>query len=234
MDIDRKYVLDRLAKKKALDPDCVGFGVQRHKYKLQPVISERKLDKMERKYDFTLPDDYRNFVLEIGNGGAGPSYGLYSVEASVTGQTDRTYQYRSDDVRKTISKSFIRPDERFKCREDFYDDYGMLMLCQHGCANDDYLVINGSERGFVWCYLEWVGHQTPSLKNQPKLITSNMSEDQQRATGDEWVSRLLAARDSEKCKFTDWYVKWLEEPPYILPGTQKRRVSRTPKKWFGF
>ena len=146
----------------------------------------------------------------------------------------RLIKYKSDDVRKTIARDFIRPDERFKCTEEYYDDFGMLMLCQHGCANDDYLIVTGEERGFVWGYLEWVGHQLPKLKECPKLPAAKLSDDERDAAEREWVRMILAATALEKCKFSDWYTKWLNEPPYILSNAKKKQTSTKLKSWFNF
>ncbi len=35
---------------------------------------------MEADFNIKLPDDYVYFLTEIGNGGAGPYYGLYSLD----------------------------------------------------------------------------------------------------------------------------------------------------------
>ena len=110
------------------------------------------------------------------------------------------------------------------------DDYGMLKLCQHGCGNDAFLIVNGSERGFVWELIEWVGHYTPVLKNTPDLIPPNdLTKSDRQKLELEWVETLLLAKDSEKMTFSDWYIDWLEQPPYILPRARKE-LAKT-KRW---
>ncbi|MCE9546246.1 MAG: SMI1/KNR4 family protein [Planctomycetia bacterium] len=52
------------------------FGAFTHQYQLGPRMSERDVAAAEAKYGITLPDDYRIFLIELGNGGAGPGYGL--------------------------------------------------------------------------------------------------------------------------------------------------------------
>ncbi len=222
--MDKSFVVEKLEKKRELDPDCIEFGVERHCYKLQPPIKESRLAALEKKYELVLPEDYRNFILTVGNGGAGPSYGLYSIEAALTGKADNTYNYPGFEVGDDIKKAFVRPDEVDEDDEEYPDDYGMLILCQHGCANDDYLIVNGPESGFVWELIEWVGHHIPLLKNMPDLtyIKDLPPEDRPDAEK-QWVSTLLSAKNKEKMTFSDWYVDWLEKPPYILPGARKRK-----------
>jgi hypothetical protein len=36
--------------------------------------------QFEKHHNITLPDDYRRFILQAGNGGAGPHYGLLPLE----------------------------------------------------------------------------------------------------------------------------------------------------------
>jgi hypothetical protein len=52
------------------------FGTSDHFYRLAPALSEEELLKLERRYGVRLPDDYRAYLMQIGNGGCGPGYGL--------------------------------------------------------------------------------------------------------------------------------------------------------------
>ncbi len=64
------------------DPDFYRFGADDHKYQLKPPISEERIAAFEARFDVSLPEGYRNFLLWAGDGGAGPFYGLYSLETS--------------------------------------------------------------------------------------------------------------------------------------------------------
>ncbi|MFK7888901.1 MAG: SMI1/KNR4 family protein [Gammaproteobacteria bacterium] len=226
MNIDKAYVLEKLAAKKALDPECIGFGVQNHGYQLQPPIEAPRLEQLERHYDFELPTDYRQFLLTVGNGGAGPSYGLYSIESSLSGKADKTYPNGGIKGGKDINRPFVRPEEFVESEEWPYPT-GLIMLCQHGCANDDFLVVTGPERGFVWQYIEWTGHHTPALKDEPSFEQSNdLSQDEREAAHKQWVAAVLNAPAENQMTFSDWYADWLEKPPYILPGAKKRKKGR--------
>jgi hypothetical protein len=231
--MDKSFVLEKLEKKRELDPDCIGFGVERHCYKLQPPIEESRLVALEKKYGVALPEDYRKFILTVGNGGAGPSYGLYSIEGALTGKADKTYNYPGSGVGDDIKKPFVRPDDVDEDDEEYSDDYGMMILCQHGCANDDYLIVNGRESGFVWEFIEWVGHHIPLLKNMPDLTFINDLPQEERPDAEQkWIRTLLSAEKDEKMTFTDWYLDWLEKPPHILPGAKKRQAEKKRKSWF--
>jgi hypothetical protein len=66
----------KLADLKAADPEFRSFGAYQHQYRLGPTLSEDRLQKIEAYYSIELPADYRTFLACIGNGGAGPGYGL--------------------------------------------------------------------------------------------------------------------------------------------------------------
>ncbi len=63
--------LDRL---RHLDRQFAVFGSATHKYHLNPCLSESELQQFEADYGVKLPEDYRDFLKQIGNGGAGPDY----------------------------------------------------------------------------------------------------------------------------------------------------------------
>lgn len=59
------------------------FGASKHQYLLNPCLTESDLQHFEQCYRIMLPDEYREFLLVLGNGGAGPNYGLLTLEESI-------------------------------------------------------------------------------------------------------------------------------------------------------
>ncbi|MGN6693310.1 MAG: SMI1/KNR4 family protein [Aquihabitans sp.] len=53
------------------------FGAFGHHFRCNPVIDPSVLDAAERSGGFALPPAYRRHLIEVGNGGAGPGYGLF-------------------------------------------------------------------------------------------------------------------------------------------------------------
>ena len=94
-------------------------------------------------------------------------------------------------------------------------DSGLLILCEHGCANDTFLVITGKERGYVWELVEWAGY-IPLLKKMPHLPSGiGLSEQERKQQEAKWLKKLYKASDSEKMTFSDWYKSWLQELPVL-------------------
>ena len=201
----KEYVLQKLAKKRQVDSNCIAFGVKKHRYELNYPLGKWEVEEIEEKFHIKLPNDYRKFISYIGDGGAGPGYGLFPFRKSL--------KYLGSKInRKKITKDFIRSDE---LAEDERSDSGLLILCEHGCANDTFLVITGKERGHVWELIEWAGY-IPLLKNPPKLSNGiGLSEQERDKQETEWLNKLYKASDNEKMTFTDWYKSWLQELPIL-------------------
>ena len=62
------------------DPEQKYFGADLHKYRWNPPASPEEVEAFEQKIGVSLPEEYRNFLLQAGNGGAGPFCGLFSLE----------------------------------------------------------------------------------------------------------------------------------------------------------
>lgn len=60
------------------DPGFRVFGAVGHRYESRATASEQTLARFESRHRITLPD-YRVYLAELGNGGAGPSYGIFPL-----------------------------------------------------------------------------------------------------------------------------------------------------------
>lgn len=69
---DAAEVRTLLANLREADTRTRVFGSRSHRYALGPPVPEATLGAWERQHGIELPADYRAFLLELGNGGAGP------------------------------------------------------------------------------------------------------------------------------------------------------------------
>src|SRR5436190_3748213 len=60
------------------------FGAATHGFCLHPPCSEAEIEAVEARAGIRLPEDYRRFLLGAGNGGAGPGYGMMTLQRSLT------------------------------------------------------------------------------------------------------------------------------------------------------
>ena len=65
-----KRILKLLEQARAKDPDFARFGAYSHKYKLSPPASDETIREFEQQQGIRLPEEYRDFLMLVGNGGA--------------------------------------------------------------------------------------------------------------------------------------------------------------------
>lgn len=164
-----QIVLDRIKNKlsllKSLDKGFEIFGSRKHNYQFNKVKSEKQLIRFEKENGITLPIEYREFLKHIGNGGAGPYYGLERLENGR--EVDLDYPTKMDLI--DLSKPFpftkhwnvefgeITEENYEAIEERKVDEYyanrfinGLLRIANFGCAVSMNLVVNGKEKGNVW------------------------------------------------------------------------------------
>src|SRR5262245_46434372 len=61
----------------------VDLCAKSHRYVLNPPLTEKEVRAFEAAHGIALPTDYRDFLINVGNGGAGPEYGIFKL-----GETD--------------------------------------------------------------------------------------------------------------------------------------------------
>lgn len=61
------------------------FGAGGHRWALEDPLSTAQLAEVEDQTGITLPADYRDFLLHVGAGGAGPSYGIFVLRNTAEG-----------------------------------------------------------------------------------------------------------------------------------------------------
>ena len=151
------------------------FGANGHTFVVNATLSEAKISAFETQHRISLPNDYREFLLRIGNGGAGPYYGIFPL-----GKMDGTYDvkawHENDGFVGVLSEPFslttdwndltgMPPDdlvddeegEYEKRIEEFEKQYwraslmnGAIPICHEGCALRIWLVVTGEQGGRLW------------------------------------------------------------------------------------
>ena len=151
-----KRILKLLEQAKAKDPDLMRFGAYSHKYKLSAPVGEETVQKFEEQEGIRLPEEYRDFLMFVGNGGAGPYYGLYGVEAEKKELHDshgsRLYRVQEEPV--IYPKMSDEDWERVAGSEDRHPYVGVLPIGSQGCTLMTGLMLAGPYRGQVVYYDE--------------------------------------------------------------------------------
>jgi hypothetical protein len=189
------------------------FGVDAHGFQLNPKLSESEVVAFERLHKVTLPQDYRQFLTCVENGGAGPFYGIFPL-----GKIDDNFDLRAwqeeDGMVGVLSKPFpleegwndlsalpkediTDPDKPEYDREmDAFDRMywntslvnGSIPICHEGCALRIWLVITGIQAGYLW---EDRRSEQGGLK---PLRLADGSSATFEGWYDEWINACMAAR----------------------------------------
>lgn len=179
------------------------FGLDQHGFLLNQPISEVDLSTFEHEYGVSLPSDYRHFISEIGDGGAGPFYGFFDRNSGIEKWTE------CSDIVGDLSEPFapegewndlseLPPDDLLQRDRDEYDRRmsafdeaywsstllnGAIPLCHEGCALRIYLVVAGGEAGHLW---------------------------EDRRSEYEGL-KPLRSKDGSSLTFSRWYQNWLRQ-----------------------
>ncbi len=81
------------------------FGSEKHRFCLHPTLSEGTIREFENNHRITLPSEYRSFLIHIGNGGAGPGYGLFKFGEMDDGFDEKPWN-EDDHFIGILSKPF--------------------------------------------------------------------------------------------------------------------------------
>lgn len=165
------------------------FGSSSHQYRVKEKLTAKELADWQARNQVTLPEPFAQFLTEVGNGGAGPYYGIYSIEKAVSYTESQALLAESVLYPGMTKEEWNHLTEPLTNDEDIpdeeYDDVrnkvlgGMLCIGTQGCEYDMYLVLEGKHRGRI-------------------VYTSDFHPDH---------PFFFVYEDN----FLDWYERWLDE-----------------------
>jgi hypothetical protein len=156
-------IAGKLSRLSGADQSFSVFGSISHQYRLAPTLPIRAVQEYEEQRGVQLPAEYRLFVTRIGRGGAGPYYGLFSLNGrdpeDIT-DFDRirrpflwTQAFNPYNWEDACSRKGVWCDD--DCEEGERPQVilsvpGALYICHYGCAIRFFLIVNGTCFGEVW------------------------------------------------------------------------------------
>lgn len=210
--MDRADVFAKLEELSRLDPEREYFGSKGHDYRLNPVLTEQAVADLEARHRFSLPPEYRAFVTTIGNGGAGPYYGVFPLGLQSSPRELGPWDEQLGDLSKPFphTSAWNLPPEFWAEQPDPPDGTpaeeedrlneewdaklaksywrtdvvnGAIPVTDMGCALGNILIVAGQEAGTIW----------EDLRADYRGIVPVTDE----------AGRHLS--------FGEWYKKWLSE-----------------------
>jgi hypothetical protein len=151
--LTREQYLERVTQRKLIAEPFELFAGQFHNWELQPPIDASRLVAFEAKFDVQLPSEYRQFISCVGNGGAGPLYGLFSFQDDGTAGSDLLNQPFPHIEAWNLEYS----PNCWGSEEQYEHEYlsaahvqGTMRICHFGCGIYFLLICTGPERGNIW------------------------------------------------------------------------------------
>ena len=212
--IERIKIKLRLAKN--TDSFLEVFGASSHKYILDSPLSTQEILNFEKQYKITLPNAYKKFLSEVGNGGleyknsivsncsAGPDYGIFKLghpQQFITAPSLKYLEKESFFNNNTTEQEWIKIDNEMddNISDDDYDKKlgeaysGILNIGYSGCTAYSGIIVNGINKGrIIGTYAE--------IEYCPHFF--------------------------EETNFLDWYENWLCE---IISGKRIKQKGFTNK-----
>ena len=174
---DKQTVLRLLGDFDRRDPRRRIFGAGVHQYRLNPPLPVSVVEAFEGRNGVSLPEDYRHFITEIGDGGAGPYYGVFPFGKDddrdweggrLVGDPGKSFRYTTAwnlpdsfwgaepdwppdtpvEEQDRLMEAWDRELEQRYWNPSIMD--GAIPICHKGCALPQWLVAQGERRGFVW------------------------------------------------------------------------------------
>lgn len=112
------------------DPRLRRFGAARHRYQPRAPLAPAALDAFEAAIAAPLPAAYRGFVATLGDGGAGPYYGLWPL---------------AHPLQRAIAAGEFAPTAPGRAAYQ-----GVIGLGHVGCGQIALLIVRGAHAGEVW------------------------------------------------------------------------------------
>ncbi len=199
-----KRIQEKLEQLRALDTNYQVFNAQAHRYRLNPCLSSQQIDALEQRSQILLPAEYRLFLQEIGNGGAGPDYGIFPLEQSLECRWD-DWEKWFPEMSDYLQEPFVpptSPDDTGPFDEAWGP--GLLVLGHIGCGEFNYLVLSGVEYGHIW--------EGSDMHPLPACCFSDLPEEIQKGRGKDFYSSvhryLLSPAHKQRLTFLAWYEHW--------------------------
>jgi hypothetical protein len=140
---ESKKKIEQLA---ALDKQRQVFGASNHDYHLYNTLTEDDIATFEDWLGARFPEELRAFYREVGNGVAGPHYGLLEAH-SVRGYRPAEPYTEAATLRGMSGDGSESTSEYFEISHDQIT--GLIVTIEAGCGHEICLVTTGARAGEV-------------------------------------------------------------------------------------
>jgi len=186
-----------------------------HDYSLNPPLSISEVEQFENKFGLRLPEDYRAFLTEVGNGGGGPPLALYPLTTDMGRYFTGMDRYSEDPYPERLRQPFPLNDHLILYKECSSDGTFHTWITQSGDKETVRQMMARSEKFNEPLY----SHGTLELchwgcgmffclvVNGPEYGNVWM-DDRTNLMG--ILALQKGKTDPRRIQFLDWYESWLD------------------------
>jgi hypothetical protein len=175
-----------------------------HDFVVGPPLEEAVLQAIERKYEVTLPPEYRAFLARFGDTSIGPGNLFRRVNEGLTGKSKNRFPLTRPFIGICSPTHQSLPNERLweefghllKEWEPIPKADGVLAISDYGCAIYGVLILNGPYCGKVWIQSGDAAYYGPFGGSEPLHDES-------------WPPEWTATDHPREYSFLEWYESWL-------------------------
>jgi hypothetical protein len=195
-------------------------------YTIGQTRTESEIVDFETEYNIRLPEDYRQFLLEVGGSGVNPGYKLYSLNeerraSPVNSDLQRPFPFQEkmdyenlQVVAQELGVYSSDPDVGYTWIEDIEPlNHGHLWVCYTGCQCWYILIVTGEARGQIW-YVDLPAPFAPVVLLDGKLFHADADP--------------LRAAQAQRVTFTQWYEAWLNKQISIAQEHWRKQGRSVP------
>jgi hypothetical protein len=161
--------LDRITEKvrRARERDLRPFGAETSGIEpLRPLLAEDEVAAVEARLGIAFPEEYRGFITRVGDGGAGPAFGLFRLSSALRESKADAHpqllatpfphvETYNPDTDPAVIAFWDRADRGEVSDEEqsfqlVREGAGTLPLCDEGGGYTHLLVVTGPARGTMW------------------------------------------------------------------------------------
>lgn len=133
---------ERLRQLALLDPQRAVFGADHHGYRFGPLVGAEALAEVEARLGCALPADLATLYRVLGDGGAGPDYGIRAV-----GRLEALSGERPFPGVAVLRAAWTDPDGCVEIPDEALT--GLIAIMDQGCGHRACLVTCGEHPGAV-------------------------------------------------------------------------------------
>ena len=132
-----------------------------NRWRLNPPVSLKKVESLETQYGFRLPDEYRDFITKVGNGGKIPP-----LDPQADAEPCQLLPFQDNPALQRVGLDFPlseswewdtdpdfsadTPEDEAKFLEVQHNGIVVLTDTEHSGGQVWFLIVSGSRRGEVW------------------------------------------------------------------------------------